>query len=163
LTQLTESSPFDLQDRESRAYIHSKCGTVTEVNSEALMTIADAFESVAGTRCAQCGVVPFASVKWVETGETLADYRARIRNALDKKLGFPPLLVGGVVSAIATVVVVGIIVFDDGNQDLLTNVGLCVAATLGGFVMGVLGMYKAKSGLMMKYCIRHKIRLTSIT
>ena len=73
--------PLDAQTvrRASRAYFHAKCGSNTLASGDDLVRLESPFRPCSGTYCCGCGqVVPLAAVQWEDTGEGLAEYRARI-------------------------------------------------------------------------------------
>ena len=67
----------------SRVYIHHACGQGTEVGGSDFTHLADPFRPCSKTFCVSCRcMVPLHDVRWVETGETVADYRRRVRTTM---------------------------------------------------------------------------------
>jgi hypothetical protein len=63
-----------------RVYVHTRCGGQTEVSGGDYTHICDPFWPCTGTYCCQCaGFAPLSEVKWVDTGESVAKYRSRLR------------------------------------------------------------------------------------
>ena len=64
-----------------RVYYHPDCGGSTRISDDIVrMIVSDPFRPVTSTLCAGCGrYVSLHSVEWPETGETLAQFRFRLR------------------------------------------------------------------------------------
>lgn len=69
----------DPREAHPREYLHQPCGTVTRMPAWAQTTyLADPCFYGDDTICATCGPIPQATCTWVETGESLSDYMARL-------------------------------------------------------------------------------------
>lgn len=67
--------------RDCRTYRHKSCGHSTEVSGFDFVRLANPYFFVMGsTVCCQCGPVSLSEVSWSDTGETVADYRRRLRS-----------------------------------------------------------------------------------
>lgn len=65
----------------SRTYVHSRCRGATIVSGDDFESLANPFRFSSGTMCATCNkIVPIKQVAWADTGESIADYRRRIRS-----------------------------------------------------------------------------------
>jgi hypothetical protein len=65
---------------ESRTYVHDACGQGTTVDGWILDALSNPYRGVSGTMCAHCDQgVPLKRVAWAETGESIADYRKRMK------------------------------------------------------------------------------------
>lgn len=64
-----------------RVYYHPGCGGSTQISDDIVrMIVSDPFRPISSTLCAACGrYVSLHSVEWPETGETLAQFRFRLR------------------------------------------------------------------------------------
>jgi hypothetical protein len=62
-------------------YYHPDCGSSTRISDDIVrMIVSDPFRPISSTLCAGCGrYVSLHSVEWPETGETLAQFRFRLR------------------------------------------------------------------------------------
>ena len=87
------SGKLTLTPRSERTYIHSGCGQATTISGFDFHRVANPFFMVMGsTVCVQCGPIPLSEVRWEDTGETLADYRRRIRRRIIWVWAFWPLM-----------------------------------------------------------------------
>ncbi len=68
-------------ERVPRVYYHPDCGGSTRISDDIVrMLVSDPFRPITSTLCAGCGrYVSLHSVEWPETGETLAQFRFRLR------------------------------------------------------------------------------------
>lgn len=65
---------------KGRTYIHQKCGKVTRVTGGDFAGLCNPYEPCTGTICAACGGPDsVGSFSWEDTGESVADYRKRLR------------------------------------------------------------------------------------
>jgi hypothetical protein len=63
-----------------RAYQHAKCGNVTRVSGNDFAFLCNPFALCTGTMCVACGAPDALNqFAWVDTGESLTDYRRRLR------------------------------------------------------------------------------------
>ena len=82
----TDDDEFD-EMPEGRAYVHDKCGGVTVVSGGDFTHICDPFRICTGTYCCTCqGFAPLEQVRWVDTDEVVADYRARLKEGTPEAL-----------------------------------------------------------------------------
>lgn len=71
------------KNRVSRTYEHTPCGGRGEVDGHDFFAITDPFSYVSKMRCRQCNCdVGLDEVAWVDTGETIADFRRRAHQSL---------------------------------------------------------------------------------
>lgn len=83
-----------------RVYLHTRCGSLTQIGGHDFLRLANPFAGVSQTICCGCGkAVPIRHVEWVDTGENVKAYRRRLRAAtpLGRRLLFRSL--GPVVGA----------------------------------------------------------------
>ncbi|MCO6042570.1 hypothetical protein NG895_01490 [Aeoliella sp. ICT_H6.2] len=62
-----------------RPYVHQKCGTTTVINEGHFATLCNPFNVCLGTICANCGPGSLKDFHWEDTGESISDYRKRLR------------------------------------------------------------------------------------
>jgi hypothetical protein len=69
--------------REGRVYLHSQCGSLTQINGHNFLRLANPFAVVGKTICCACGkAVPIYEVAWADSRENIAAYRKRLRSAM---------------------------------------------------------------------------------
>src|SRR5262245_36352903 len=79
----------------SRVYYNEGCGGRTEVSGLDFTRLANPFSLVQETFCCGCGgFVKLRDVYWVETDESIADYRARLRREAPLGLKLMRWLIG---------------------------------------------------------------------
>jgi hypothetical protein len=82
-TLLLGDPPELARPPKSRTYVHSTCRRQTVVDGWAFEAICDPARTVTDTICATCGTgEPIEEFAWVDTGESIYDYRARLRARL---------------------------------------------------------------------------------
>jgi hypothetical protein len=146
--------PFTFTARVSRVYLHKTCGTETDVDKEPLTLIASPYDRVLATRCAKCGIVPFSSVSWTDTGENLDAYRKRLRK------GFKDVLIPAWVCAVLGMlvgagVVLGALIGDMPNFGEF--IAFLASAIAIGFFAGLFGVYWSRDRQFDNYCIKNKL------
>ena len=88
---------------DGRPYVHQKCGEATTISGSDFRSICNPFELVGGTMCVQCNDFrPLREFAWVDTGEAIDQYRARVRamfpgHGLKRRLIGLGSIVGGTV------------------------------------------------------------------
>lgn len=85
--------------KSSRTYLHRVCGEVTQIADSPTdidyTLMCNPFQHVRATYCMSCGRAgPLGQFEWIETGETLADYRKRIRKSVPAWLWAVHYLIG---------------------------------------------------------------------
>ena len=84
-----EHDVFETALRDSRVYVHSKCGQPTRIHAKELSRLADPYQPLIKLKCSQCGLVLFRTIAWEDTGETINAYRRRIRKNEPKSYYLP--------------------------------------------------------------------------
>lgn len=77
-----------------RVYLHTRCGSLTQIGGHNFLRLANPFTTVSETICCGCGrAVPIRQVEWADSGENLKAYRRRLRAAtpLGRRLFFRSL------------------------------------------------------------------------
>jgi predicted Zn finger-like uncharacterized protein len=118
-----------------KVYTHRKCSGSTSISDDIVrMITSDPFWFISSTYCCGCqGFVGLGEVKWEETGETLAAYRARLRRSTPAGLIALRFLPGPVIGA-----VVGVIIAAGAKNPAGGIIGGLLAGTLVGyFVLGL--------------------------
>jgi hypothetical protein len=85
-----------------RAYVHQDCGGTTVVSGDEFARVSNPFAYVSQTYCASCG--SFAGLgrfSWDDTGENLAAFRRRMRQAAPASLKLWGWLLGPLLAATA--------------------------------------------------------------
>jgi hypothetical protein len=123
-----------------RVYVHTRCGGQTQVSGGDFTHICDPFWPSTGTYCCTCNdYAPLSEVRWADTGESVTEYRTRLRTATPGLLkawrfgvGF---LAGGTVGA-----AVGLLVWliAQAPQNKIGGYAL-VGGLIGGLVCYILG------------------------
>ena len=146
--------PFTFTTRVSRVYLHKTCGTETEVDRYPLTDIASPYERVLATRCAKCGIVPFSSVSWTDTGENLDAYRKRLGKGF-KHILIPTWMCAVIGMLVGAGIVLGAFIGD------MPNFGEFIAFLVGaiaiGFSTGLFGAYWTRDQQFNNYCIKNKL------
>jgi hypothetical protein len=144
-------SDFDFEDDPGRSarhrgaptgrvYLHTRCGGQTRVSGGDYTHICDPFWPCTSTYCCECaGFAPLTEVRWADTGETVADYRSRLRRETPGLIQTwrygVGLLAGGVVGAVASLLTA--IVADVAQN---RRVGFAIVGGLvGALVLYLLG------------------------
>lgn len=66
--------------QKGRTYIHSRCGEATCVSGNDFAGLCNPFAPCLGTVCAACGGPDsVGKFSWADTGESLSEYRKRLR------------------------------------------------------------------------------------
>ena len=93
MSDATKPTKLTTTPRSERTYIHEDCGCATTISGFDFHRVANPYFMVMGsTVCAQCGPVSLGSVRWEDTGESLAKYRSRLRSRIPWVWLFWPLL-----------------------------------------------------------------------
>lgn len=89
----------------SRVYVHKRCGTATLVSGDDFRRLVDPFSPVQVTYCASCRKMEsLDKVAWSDTGEPIAAFRRRLRDATPRSL----LLFNRIAPFVAAVLCAGI-------------------------------------------------------
>lgn len=95
--------------RTGRVYEHLGCGGATQITEGDFTGLCNPFQPVSRTYCASCGrSVGIDDVAWADTGESISDFRSRMRrkspswlSAMDWVIG--PVIVMSVASLLCLV------------------------------------------------------------
>jgi hypothetical protein len=105
-------------------YYHEACGGSTKISPDIVrMITSDPFRLIVSTYCSGCRrFVGLGSVEWPETGETVADFRARLRSQMHPFLIIVRLLLG----PLAVALIAGLVGLLTGKA-----AGLLCCSTIG--------------------------------
>ena len=83
MTDMSADLPTFPSPPASRAYVHRACGSVTVVDGEDFQGLCHPYLGlVPTTRCVHCNKQgPLRDFTWADTGESISDYRKRLRAA----------------------------------------------------------------------------------
>jgi len=74
---------------ESRAYVHRRCGEVTEVSGGSFRNLASPVPRINFTLCVDCDdFFPMAEFEWEDTAEGIEEYYARYRKRIPATVQF---------------------------------------------------------------------------
>ena len=115
--------------KRGRVYVHLRCGQPTVITKGDYIGICNPFAGGRGTYCAPCGRPDsLDQFVWADTGETIQDYRQRLREhapAIYRWIAFPNSLIFGAFAGAA------LMAFSPNNKNALVLVPF-------GFVVGSL-------------------------
>lgn len=102
-------SELQIYHGDSRPYRHVACGGVTMAEGKTFQIICDPLMPLVQIDCDQCEAeIKLKDLAWADTGETLSDYRRRLRETLPgfvrawaMGMGFA---IGGIIGAIVVVI-----------------------------------------------------------
>jgi hypothetical protein len=116
---------------KGRAYVHAACGSATVVSGNDYTRLVDPYSAVQMTFCVRCSnFALLTDVAWRDTGETIADYRRRMREETPTAIKLWRFLLGPALGALAGAAV-GFV--------LTLMFGVAAKAWAGGLVGGLLG------------------------
>jgi hypothetical protein len=118
--------------RKARVYVHTTCGTETNVDGPDFQKLANPYSLAVATVCCKCGVATLRAVSWTETGEPVADYRARLRGYIPMWVKLLPVVLPLILAAVGGIAGVA------GAKGI--DEGLVVAGVYAvmGFVFGLI-------------------------
>jgi len=141
-------SGISVKPRKSRVYLHSTCGTQTEVDGLEFDQLVNPYNVVIATICCKCGPASLGAVSWIDTGEVVSDYRARLRSLVPTWVTFLPILLPlclGALGGIAGIVTAQGLDFDMVVTGLYVAVGLVAGVLLGFVVRPMLAQHAVKT------------------
>jgi hypothetical protein len=99
----TPAGDRDRPPRTRRVYQHTVCNGQTFVTGYAFERMANPFEFArGGTICCRCNkAVPLQEVFWIDTGESILDYKRRLRRGFPRFRRMLLASLGGFAGAIA--------------------------------------------------------------
>jgi len=112
----TPAGARDRQPRTLRVYQHTVCDGQTSVTGYAFERMANPFEfGRGGTICCRCNkAVPLQEVFWIDTGESVFDYKRRLRSGFSKlrrlllaSLGLVGAIAGGAIGFFSGILMIG--------------------------------------------------------
>lgn len=93
--------PITVTPRTERVYIHDTCGEGTCVSEGDFVNLTHPQSWTFTTWCVHCSKTPFlGSVRWEETGETIADYKDRLRTLYPWWINWLPLFAAAAFAAV---------------------------------------------------------------
>lgn len=83
LMSLSPDAPLEFRDDSetgpyTRVYIHDACQQGTAVGDSSFTHVVNPFRVVTASICAKCDAVSLKSLRWEDTGETVAAFRSRM-------------------------------------------------------------------------------------
>lgn len=138
MTQLPPNVPTP----DSRAYVHTACGSGTVISGWQFKRLSDPFSLVQETYCVECeSHFPMNQVAWTDTGEMLNDYRDRQWAATPAFVRYWRCGIGAIVGAMLGAVV-GWIVYEYVMQPPKIEIDrvLILYTVLGAPIVFLLGV-----------------------
>ena len=125
---------FTRRERDSRVYVHDKCGQATRIDQGDFVQIANPFAIVSATICAHCGIVGTGSVAWEDTGEKISDYRSRMARLCPWWLTWSPIILPILLGGIG--LVGGIVTAQGLAYDQMVTLVYVIIGAIFGFAVG---------------------------